>query len=263
MTISLGLCVYTYTCAKDDVWICGRIYSDMNGGCGKLNEHNIHLQGSYLCSNSNCIQLDVTNCVEYSLFPGQVVLVHGRNPDGKRFICKQIVEPTYPAKPQTNLASTLLADMNILVCSGPYMANGSLDTNIVFNQIADMVRNKSVSVLVLVSITNTVNILAALIQYIARVDIEARAVSRCKQWHVDPGKYLDDIRTAFQSDYRTDRIETSKFQLESDCAAVSEWLASRRTHISTRAVSSAIAIRQTVSGIDPFWLLLLLLLVVV
>ncbi len=59
MTISLGLCVYTYTCAKDDVWICGRIYSDMNGGCGKLNEHNIHLQGSYLCSNSNCIQLDL------------------------------------------------------------------------------------------------------------------------------------------------------------------------------------------------------------
>jgi hypothetical protein len=146
----------------------------MNGGCGKLNEHNIHLQGSYLCSNSNCLQLDVTNCVEYSLFPGQVVLVHGRNPDGKRFICKQIVEPTYPAKLPANLPSTPLADMNMLVCSGPYMANGSLNTDIVFNQIADMVKSKSVSVLVLVSVKNPVHILHSII---TRVDIEARAVS--------------------------------------------------------------------------------------
>ena len=45
-----------------------------------------------MCSNSHSISLDLSHCNEYSLFPGQLVLAHGRNPDGKRFICKQIVE---------------------------------------------------------------------------------------------------------------------------------------------------------------------------
>lgn len=45
-----------------------------------------------MCSNSHSIPVDLSNCNEYSLFPGQLVLAHGRNPDGKRFICKQIVE---------------------------------------------------------------------------------------------------------------------------------------------------------------------------
>jgi hypothetical protein len=63
---------------KDDVWICGRIYNEnsSNGGGGKLSEHNTMIQGSYVCSNSHSISLNLTNCSEYSLFPGQVNLIN-------------------------------------------------------------------------------------------------------------------------------------------------------------------------------------------
>lgn len=62
--------------SKDDVWICGRIFSENAGsGGGKLTEHNVAIQGSYVCSNSHSIPLNLSNCSEYSLFPGQVRLI--------------------------------------------------------------------------------------------------------------------------------------------------------------------------------------------
>lgn len=62
---------------KDEVWICGRVYSDnqSSGGGGKLTEHNVMIQGSYVCSNSHSIPVSLAKCSEFSLFPGQVRLV--------------------------------------------------------------------------------------------------------------------------------------------------------------------------------------------
>lgn len=58
---------------QDEVWICGRVFSEnAAGGGGKLNEHNVAIQGSYVCSNSQSICLNLASCNEYSLFPGQV-----------------------------------------------------------------------------------------------------------------------------------------------------------------------------------------------
>ena len=145
--------------SQDDVWICGRIFSENASGGGKLTEHGCMLQGSYVCSNSQSISLAMngSNTLEYSLFPGQMVIVNGRNPDGKRFICKQIVEPSFPpATNNLNIEHTIQIKLNesnspltILAASGPYMTHGSLQaTNL--NLLVDMAKAKNVHALVLV-----------------------------------------------------------------------------------------------------------------
>lgn len=140
---------------QDDGWVCGRIHSDNAGGGGKLTPYSTLLQGSYVCSNSKSMRVNLNECPEYSLFPGQIVLARGRNPNGDLFICKEIIEPALIANDES-LGSTqrsslvkkeklditeLRRDNNVnvrleaneslsLICaSGPYMTNGSVKTD--------------------------------------------------------------------------------------------------------------------------------------
>ena len=118
------------------------------------------LQGSYVCSNSQAVPLCLRDCSEFSLFAGQMVLVHGRNPDGKRFLCKQILEPSPPPPVVHNSSSSsssssiqikLRADeeLTLMVAAGPYMTHGSLiATNL--NLLIDMAKAKNVHALILV-----------------------------------------------------------------------------------------------------------------
>lgn len=152
---------------QDDVWICGRIYSDnvSTGGGGKLTEHNVMIQGSYVCSNSHSIPLSLTKCNDYSLFPGQIVLAKGRNPDGKRFLCTQIIEPSFVldsnkkikkefkeeacnsnSSIKVKLAPT--EDLVTIVAAGPYMTNGTILTDSL-ELLIDMVKAKNAHVLIL------------------------------------------------------------------------------------------------------------------
>ena len=45
--------------SQDDVWICGRVFSENASGGGKLTEYGCMLQGSYVCSNSQSISLSL------------------------------------------------------------------------------------------------------------------------------------------------------------------------------------------------------------
>lgn len=150
---------------QDDVWICGRIFSENAGNSGKLTDHNVLIQGSYVCSNSHSIPLNLINCNEFSLFPGQIVLANGRNPDGKKFLCRQIVEPSFVSECQRKIKKEaemesyttsssinvkLASDeeLSIIVAAGPYMSNGTVLTNNI-NNLLDKVIEKKAHVLIL------------------------------------------------------------------------------------------------------------------
>lgn len=147
---------------QDEVWICGRVYSDnqSSGGGGKLTEHNVMIQGSYVCSNSHSIPLSLAKCNEYSLFPGQIVLAKGRNPDGKRFLCTEIIEPAFVSnntkkakeESDTNNSVTIKLgpdeDLVAIVASGPYMTSNSIQSDSL-ELLIDMVKAKNAHVLIL------------------------------------------------------------------------------------------------------------------
>lgn len=137
---------------QEDVWICGRIFSENAGsGGGKLTEHNVAIQGSYVCSNSYSVPLNLSHCNEYSLFPGQIVLINGRNPDGKRFICKEIIEPQYVSenrkldREDTGIHVRLEPneDLVCMVASGPYMLTGSTAITVIHQLIESVISNKA------------------------------------------------------------------------------------------------------------------------
>jgi len=143
--------------SQDDVWICGRVFSE-SAESNKLTEHNVMLQGSYVCSNSQAISLNLSGCEEFSLFPGQMVLVNGRNPDGKRFLCKKIVEPGFVTAPacngsqnySINIKLETNENLTVMAAAGPYMTHGGLQlTNL--NLLVDMAKAKNVHALILVS----------------------------------------------------------------------------------------------------------------
>ncbi|CAF0800297.1 unnamed protein product [Brachionus calyciflorus] len=157
---------------QDDVWICGRIFSENAGsGGGKLTEHNVAIQGSYVCSNSHSIPLNLSQCSEYSLFPGQIVLINGRNPDGKKFLCKEVLEPHY-VKENLDIKKEIKKEFNdnrdncskednsidvrleinedliCIVAAGPFMMTGSTETNVI-SQLANAVKENKAHVLIL------------------------------------------------------------------------------------------------------------------
>lgn len=147
---------------QEEVWICGRIYNEnaSGGGGGKLSDHNIIIQGSYVCSNSHSIPMSLANCSEYSLFPGQIVLAKGRNPDGKRFQCSEIIEPSFVAntikneiKDESDSSSISVKlgpgeDLVTIVASGPYMKNGTIEID-QLELLIDVVKAKNAHVLIL------------------------------------------------------------------------------------------------------------------
>lgn len=156
---------------QEDSFICGRIFNDNTGG-GKLTEHNVVLQGSYVCSNSHSISLNLANCPEYSLFSGQIVLVNGRNPNGKRFICKEIIEPKFVSENDGNFNAYIKEEPDslnihdlknnsgisvrleknenliIMAAAGPYMTNGSIDTKNL-TLLTDVAKAKNAHLLIL------------------------------------------------------------------------------------------------------------------
>jgi len=65
--------------SQDDVTIAGRICCD---SVGRLNSKSVLLEGSIETSGGERVPLDLTDVNNYSLFPGQIVAMQGKNVSG-------------------------------------------------------------------------------------------------------------------------------------------------------------------------------------
>merc|ERR1719354_509911 len=67
--------------AQDDVTIAGRVCCD---SVGRLNSKSVLLEGSMETSAGEKVPLDLSDVSNYSLFPGQIVAMQGKNSTGSR-----------------------------------------------------------------------------------------------------------------------------------------------------------------------------------
>uniref|UniRef100_A0A8C7EG78 DNA polymerase alpha subunit B n=1 Tax=Nothoprocta perdicaria TaxID=30464 RepID=A0A8C7EG78_NOTPE len=91
---------------QEPVAVLGQIGCDGNG---KLNAKSVILEGDREHSAGGHVPLDLSELREYSLFPGQVVIVEGTNSTGKCLVASRLYEVPADPEPRT-----------VLVACGPY-----------------------------------------------------------------------------------------------------------------------------------------------
>ncbi|KAF7695532.1 DNA polymerase alpha subunit B [Silurus meridionalis] len=110
--------------AQDTVSVLGQVCCDSNG---KLNAQSVLLEASQE-HGARQVPVDLSELKDYSLFPGQVVIMEGLNTSGSRFVASKLYEgvplPFY-SSPE------LKQEMNdqpvmVLVACGPYTPSDSL-----------------------------------------------------------------------------------------------------------------------------------------
>lgn len=126
---------------QEEVLTVGRICCDSAIENSKLNERSIVIETSRLIGNGCRIPLNLDAIIAegkaFSLFPGQIVGVKGRNPSGRLLNVSEFVYPPFPPSPTTEVSS--LKDwypiddpisqvpLSIMTSAGPYTFNDSLD----------------------------------------------------------------------------------------------------------------------------------------
>ena len=115
------------TAAQNSTIFVGRVCCDTEDG--KLNAQSIVLEGSTGVSHGSRVRVDLTNCSDYRLFPGQVVCIKGTNPSG---FCIQAAEvlPGLPHPgngPESNAQEeSVKGDLSCIIAAGPYTSSEDL-----------------------------------------------------------------------------------------------------------------------------------------
>lgn len=92
---------------QEPVTLLGQIGCDSNG---KLNNKSVILEGDREHSSGAQVPVDLSELKEYSLFPGQVVIMEGINTTGRKFVATKLYEvpqrsPTLPPGCATSILS--------------------------------------------------------------------------------------------------------------------------------------------------------------
>ncbi|KAG2732551.1 hypothetical protein G9P44_004968 [Scheffersomyces stipitis] len=121
-----------------DINCCGRIVPDSPNydktASVQLNSTSLYLETSRINGIGQRIPLDLSQLKGYSFFPGQIVLLRGRNPTGRSFTIKEVLEiPELGAAVSSRQDLEEFEEMTaenglkIMVAAGPFSNHHSLN----------------------------------------------------------------------------------------------------------------------------------------
>ncbi|CAM5154815.1 unnamed protein product [Natator depressus] len=109
--------------AQEPVTVLGQIACDSNG---KLNAKSVILEGDREHSSGGQVPVDLSELKEYSLFPGQVVVMESINSTGAKLVASKLYEGVpLPFYQSTEQAEDLELQMVLFAC-GPYTTSDSI-----------------------------------------------------------------------------------------------------------------------------------------
>ncbi|XP_032383589.1 DNA polymerase alpha subunit B [Etheostoma spectabile] len=125
--------------AQDSITVLGQVCCDSNG---KLNAHSVLLEAGPEQGGQQ-VPVDLSELKEYSLFPGQVVVMEGMNTTGRKLMASKLYEgvplPFYTSEVKTEMDEE---PMNVLVACGPYTPSDSLTFDPLLDLINVIVRDR-------------------------------------------------------------------------------------------------------------------------
>ncbi|XP_040265898.1 DNA polymerase alpha subunit B isoform X1 [Bufo bufo] len=109
--------------AQETVTVLGQIGCDSNG---KLNSKSVVLEGDREHSSGMQVPVDLSELKEYSLFPGQVVVMEGTNSTGRKFVASKLYEGVPLPFYQPNIDFEDCPQQMIIAACGPFTTSDTI-----------------------------------------------------------------------------------------------------------------------------------------
>uniref|UniRef100_A0A8C1I4V2 DNA polymerase alpha subunit B n=1 Tax=Cyprinus carpio carpio TaxID=630221 RepID=A0A8C1I4V2_CYPCA len=114
---------------QDSITVLGQVCCDSNG---KLNAQSVLLEAGQE-QGGRLVPVNLSELKEFSLFPGQVVVMEGMNPSGEKFVATKLYEgiplPFYcpsEAKQEMDEGKIVSEPVMVMMACGPYTPSESL-----------------------------------------------------------------------------------------------------------------------------------------
>ncbi|KAF7667628.1 hypothetical protein LDENG_00054650 [Lucifuga dentata] len=125
--------------AQDSITVLGQVCCDGNG---KLNAQSVLLEAGPEQGGQQ-VPVDLSELREYSLFPGQVVVMEGMNTTGRKLVASKLYEgvplPFYMPEVKKEMDEE---PVNVLVACGPYTTSDNLTFDPLLDLISIILRDR-------------------------------------------------------------------------------------------------------------------------